>query len=66
MGDKKLVVTIGKDGKTTVEAVGYVGTSCKDATKALTEAIGQVKAYTDKPEMYQNVLAGFEESYVTQ
>lgn len=37
----------------TMEASGYVGTSCKTATEAFERALGTVVESTAKPELYE-------------
>lgn len=49
---KQLVFTIDKDGSTTVEAVGFEGGSCKDATKAFEKALGTTENVKKKPEYF--------------
>jgi hypothetical protein len=53
MGQVKIKVT--PSGATTVEAEGFKGTSCEDATKAFREALGQVEDDQKKPEFYESV-----------
>ena len=47
-----VIITIKQDGKAVVEAVGYYGTSCKDASRFIEKALGQKQAETFKPEYY--------------
>jgi len=50
---KKIIVTIDKSGDNVkVNADGYIGASCQEATKAILEAIGKITEVTDKPELY--------------
>lgn len=49
---KKITVTIGRDGSTKVEADGYSGGECLEATKAIEAALGEVDERETKPEMY--------------
>ena len=51
---KKIVVKINK-GQVTVKAEGFPGATCKDATKLIEKALGQVTEDTDTEEMYQEV-----------
>lgn len=44
-------IRVSKGGVMVVEAEGYVGASCRDATAAI-EALGRVTSSEDKPEMY--------------
>ncbi len=41
MEGKKVVITFGKDGSVQVEAFGYVGTTCEEATAFLDELFGK-------------------------
>jgi hypothetical protein len=50
---KTIEITIDESGKTTVEAQGFTGSSCTDATKAIEQALGAVSHDTKKPEYYQ-------------
>ena len=50
---KQIIVTIDLDGNATVEAVGFNGKGCKDATKAIEEAVGTVTNVKQKPEFYR-------------
>jgi len=49
---KKIIVKI-KKGKVKIEAEGYTGTSCQDATKQIEEALGVVDDRDLKDEYYQ-------------
>ena len=40
MSEKMTKITFHKDGTRTVEAIGYQGQSCKEATKYLEDALG--------------------------
>ena len=51
---KKIIVKIHK-GKTTVQAEGFVGASCKDATNAFEMALGQVTEDEVTDEMYLEI-----------
>jgi hypothetical protein len=50
-GRKEIEITVGLDGTTTVEAVGFQGKGCKEATRPYEEAIGPIAADRDKPEL---------------
>jgi hypothetical protein len=51
---RKIVVTVGNDGESTVEAVGHRGGSCVLATQPLRKSlIGTPSSATIKPEYYQ-------------
>lgn len=47
---RQIVIEIAPDGATTIEAVGFTGTACEDATRALEQALGIATARTGKPE----------------
>ena len=52
-GKKKIVVKIDMEtNETTVEAVGYNGQGCTEATKPFEEALGMVTDRTKKPVFY--------------
>ncbi len=51
---KRIEITIDEDGETTVEAFGYKGGACVNATAPLTNAlIGTPTESVKKPEFYQ-------------
>jgi len=50
---KTIDITIDESGKTIVEANGFTGSSCTDATQAIERALGAVSHDTKKPEYYQ-------------
>ena len=50
---KKLIVTATPSGKTTIEAEGFHGVGCTQASAFLERALGTVTSRTDKPEMHQ-------------
>ena len=50
---KKIKITIGADGSTKVEALGFQGASCEDATRSLEEALGDTTEKKLKPEHRQ-------------
>ena len=50
---KTIEITIDESGKTIVEANGFTGSSCTDATQAIERALGAVSHDTKKPEYYQ-------------
>mgnify|MGYP000984050146 CR=1 FL=1 len=52
---KKIIVTISPDGKIRVEAEGYSGNSCEEATKFL-KSLGKVVEENKKPEYYEAPL----------
>ena len=50
---KTAIITVAADGTLTIETVGFKGSSCEAATKALEEALGQSTGSKKKPEYYQ-------------
>ena len=50
---KTAIITIATDGTLTIETVGFKGSSCEAATKALEEALGKTSNPKRKPEFYQ-------------
>lgn len=51
--EERVIVTIKKDGTVKIEVNGVQGASCKDITKAITDALaGNIVQSQDKPEMY--------------
>lgn len=55
---KRIIVTIDRRGKTKIEAEGFSGTECLDATKELEKAFGAVESRTAKTEMYVANVTG--------
>lgn len=51
---KTIEITIDTKGEVSVQTKGFSGASCKDASKALEEALGIVRSDTATPEMYQS------------
>lgn len=50
MKEVKIVVTVGKDGGTVIEAQGFKDAECLKETKELEEALGKVEGRTKKAE----------------
>ncbi len=50
---KTIEVTIGPDGKFSVEAYGFKGSSCHDATRTFEEALGEIQTRRRKVEFFQ-------------
>lgn len=50
---KKITVTINKQGKVSMEASGFVGTSCADATAKFSSLLGKVVEEEKKEEYHQ-------------
>ena len=53
---KQVMITIAEDGDFTIEAQGYSGTSCEEATQNLEKALGKKDKRDYKPE-YHNTQA---------
>ena len=51
----EIIVT--PDGKTTVQTKGFAGSSCRDATRQLARALGEVAGEEFTPEFYLNQTA---------
>lgn len=49
---KRIEITYNKDGSTRVEAFGYTGGSCAEATRKIEERHGKVKTVDYKPEFF--------------
>jgi hypothetical protein len=50
---KTIEVTISPKGETTIQTKGFAGSSCRDATKTLEQALGAVQSDKATAEMYQ-------------
>jgi hypothetical protein len=50
---KEIIVEISPDGAVHVEAFGYRGNSCEEATKFIEEALGETVEQKRKPEYYR-------------
>lgn len=53
---KKIEIIISADGSTVIEAIGFQGNSCEDATKPIETALGTVANRKKKPEYHQTVI----------
>lgn len=49
--NRKVIIKI-KDGKASIDAVGFEGSSCSLATKSLESRLGTVDEVIEKPEMW--------------
>ena len=47
---KRIEVDIGPEGEVEIDAVGFSGPDCEQATRFLEEALGDVKSRSRKPE----------------
>ncbi|MDA1277533.1 MAG: DUF2997 domain-containing protein [Verrucomicrobia bacterium] len=50
---RTIEIIVSPAGEIHIEAVGFIGTSCKEATQALEEALGTVERSQTKPEYHQ-------------
>jgi len=57
---KKLIVKIADDGQTTIEAEGFKGSACLEASKRYIEGLGRESSSQKKPEFYEQseIVAG--------
>ena len=51
--ERTIEVVVSPKGRTTITSRGYAGTSCRDATRALEQALGVVQSDRPTPELYQ-------------
>ena len=57
MAAKEIEFVIGTDGKLKIDAVGFEGTECADATKAYEALLGGDASSAAKPEMARKAKA---------
>jgi hypothetical protein len=50
---RTIEITVSPTGEIRIEAVGFVGTSCQQATQALEQALGTRKHFQPKPEYHR-------------
>jgi len=50
---REIEVTIHPDGTISIEAHGYEGADCEDATRFIEQALGKVQQRKRKPEYYR-------------
>lgn len=51
--ERTIEVIVSPKGHTKITSRGYAGSTCKDATRALEQALGVVESDRPTPEMYQ-------------
>lgn len=56
--ERTIEVIVSPKGQTKITSRGYAGASCKDATRALEQALGVVESDRRTPEMYQPAQVG--------
>ena len=54
---KRIDIDIGPDGSIAIDAVGFSGPDCEEATRFLEEALGEPTARQQKPEYRQRATA---------
>jgi len=52
--NKTIEITLAPSGQFTIEALGFKGASCQQATKAFEEALGQVESTHRTAEFFQS------------
>jgi hypothetical protein len=58
MSEKKIEITVSPEGATSIKATGFTGSSCKDATRDLENALGVAGRETLQPEYFQQRNTG--------
>ena len=48
----KIIIRVRRDGSVDLQAQGYVGRSCEEATRFLEEQLGQLQSRKHTPEYY--------------
>jgi len=51
-------IIVSPKGESVIQTKGFAGSSCREATKALEQALGAVQADKATAEMYQTATAG--------
>ncbi len=52
---KEIEVVVGEDGSVSIEALGFEGKGCEDATRELERVLGEEVSDQKKPEWYRQV-----------
>ena len=55
---KTIEIIISPEGKTTVQTLGFIGPSCRDASRFIEEALGQRLVDQPTAEFYQQAVEG--------
>ena len=55
MKQKTIEIIVQPDGAVQIDAIGFVGTDCEQATAFLEEALGAITEKRRKPEYYRQV-----------
>lgn len=54
MSGKTIEILVSPTGETTVQTKGFTGSSCRDASRFIEQALGQVQSDLPTAEMYQS------------
>lgn len=57
---KTIKISIDQDGNAKIEAIGFKGGECKDATKVYEELYNNEVSAQDKPELYEGAGCSLE------
>ena len=52
--NRTIEIMVSPKGQTVIQSKGFTGSSCRDATKRLEQALGKVTQEQLTPEFYQN------------
>jgi hypothetical protein len=55
--EKKIEITVSPEGATTIKTSGFVGSSCRDATRDLERALGVSGRESLQPEYFQQQVS---------
>lgn len=55
---KQIEIIVTPEGKTTVQTLGFVGSSCRDASRFIEQALGQRVAENLTAEFHQSAAVG--------
>ena len=58
MSEKKIEITVSPEGAVSIKTAGFTGSSCKDATRDLENALGVAGRETLQPEYFQHGNTG--------
>ena len=63
---KNITIIVKPDGKAIVETIGFYGTSCREASQFLEQALGKRQAESFKPEYYTTINNTSEQTETNQ
>ncbi len=58
MSEKKIEITVSPEGATSIKTTGFTGSSCKDATRDLEQALGVAGTEHLQPEYFNRTSTG--------